>query len=203
MITAFRSGAPKTLRPLRKLALCGMALIFGILAGCGSATRPQIGPIQFTTASGASVPAVTSLAVDGQVFLVATVTDDDQFLGVSWTVTCGSAIPPGSGTIDTSCGTFDPAQTASGPVPAYPSTGFIATYNAPSAIPKGATVTLTAHATALPSVTSSVALTIVAAQGSIEPASIQRRLGTQEQAVRGTDLLPVTDAEGSALNPGR
>ena len=104
--------------------------------------------------------------------MVANVTDDDQFLGVSWTVTCGSAAPVGGGTIDTACGTCNPAQTESGPAPLYPATGIVTTYNAPSAIPKGATVTITAHATALPSVTSSVTLTIVAASSDATPEAL-------------------------------
>jgi hypothetical protein len=165
LIIGFCSRAHASLRPLRSRALYLFLLaILMTVAGCGGTVRPQIGPIEFTSAAGVSVPAVTSLAVNGQVYLVATVTHDDQLLGVSWTVNCGSAVPPSSGTIDTSCGTCVPAQTQSGPVPLYPSTGFITTYNAPSAIPKGSTVTITAHATALPSVSSSVTLTIVAAQ---------------------------------------
>jgi len=125
--------------------------------------KPQIGAIQFTTVSGASVTAPTSLAVNGQVYMVADVTNDDQLLGVSWSVTCGSSAAPGGISIDRACGTFNPAQTESGPVPLYLTTGIITTFNAPAAIPTGKTVTLTAHATALPSVTSSVTLTIVSA----------------------------------------
>jgi len=109
------------------------------------------------------VTAPSSLAVNGQVYLVADVTNDNQFLGVSWTVTCGSAAAPGGIAIDTACGTFSPAHTESGPVPLYLTTGIITTYNAPATIPTGTTVTLTAHATALPSVTSSATLTVVAA----------------------------------------
>jgi hypothetical protein len=165
LITGFSSRAHGSLRPLtsRALSIFSLAVLIA-LAGCGGSVKPQIGPIEFTNAAGTGVSPVTSLAVNGQIFLVATVTHDDQLLGVSWTVNCGSAVPPSSGTIDTSCGTCVPAQTQSGPVPLYPSTGIITTYNAPSAIPKGATVTITAHATALPSVSSSVTLTIVAAQ---------------------------------------
>jgi hypothetical protein len=161
LITAFRSGRIVSLRLLRNPKLLSFALIVTLLNGCGGTSHPQIGPIAFTNASGASVPAVTSLAVNGQVYLVATVTNDNELLGVSWTVTCGSAVPPGGSSIDSSCGSFNPTQTASGPVPLYQSTGIVTTYNAPPIIPKGMTVTITAHATALPSVTSSVALTIV------------------------------------------
>ena len=121
-----------------------------------------MGRIQFTTVSGASVTAPTSLAVNGQVYMVADVTNDDQLLGVSWSVTCGSSAAPGGISIDRACGTFNPAE-ESGPVPLYLTTGIITTFNAPAAIPTGKTVTLTAHATALPSVTSSVTLTIVSA----------------------------------------
>jgi len=167
---------PTTLRPAsrarrwpgRGLALFS-SLTLGLLTGCSGLAKPQISAIQFTTAAGASVSAATQLAVNKQVFLVADVTHDGQLLGVSWTVTCGSAAAAGGTSIDTACGSFTPAETASGPVPQYPSTGIIATYNAPSEVPKGSTVTITAHATALPSVTSSVTLTIVAAQAKAEP----------------------------------
>jgi hypothetical protein len=170
IISAVRSGAKPRLRPLRNILLFTLASVSAILAGCGSTVKPEIGPIEFTTATGAGAPAVKSLAENGQVYLVATVTHDDQFLGVSWTVDCGSALPPSSGTIDTSCGTLNPAQTMSGPVPAYPSTGIITTYSAPPSVPKGSTVTITAHATSLPSVTSSIELTIVKTQGVVAPA---------------------------------
>ncbi|MGA9673651.1 MAG: hypothetical protein WBQ94_30950 [Terracidiphilus sp.] len=149
----------------------GSAVLLALLAGCANTEKPDVGPIQFVTAAGAPVPGVTSLGINGVVYLVATVTNDNNFLGVSWTVDCGS-LPAGggisTGTITTACGVFTPAQTASGPVPTYPSTGIITEYTAPSAIPKGNTVTITAHATTLPSVTSSVTLTITAAsQGAL------------------------------------
>jgi hypothetical protein len=146
------------------LALCAVAFVLAASAGCGGTARPEIGPIEFTNASGTSQPAVSAVEVNGQLYLVAVVTNDDQLLGVSWTVSCGSALPPSSGVIDTSCGTLSPAQTLSGPVPSYPSTGYVTTYSAPQAIPKGGTITITAHATALFSVSSSVTLTIEAAQ---------------------------------------
>jgi hypothetical protein len=95
--------------------------------------------------------------------MVADVTNDDLLLGVSWTVTCGSAAVPGGTSIDTACGTLNPANTESGPVPLYPTSGIISTYNAPAEVPAGSTVTITAHATALPSITSSATLKVVAA----------------------------------------
>jgi hypothetical protein len=149
----------------------GLAVILALLAGCAKG-RPVVGPIQFVDSQGAPVSAVSSLPVNGTIYLVATVTNDDEQLGVSWTANCGSAQSGGgtTGVINTACGEFTPQETASGPVPTYPSTGIIAEYTAPSVIPKGNTVTITAHATSLLSVTSSVTVTIVAASQSVAPA---------------------------------
>lgn len=168
---------PRTARQSRPRARCiyiyvGSALLLALLAGCASSGAPVVGPIEFVDSSGTSVPPLSSLAVNGVVYLVATVTNDNEQLGVSWTANCGS-LPPGGGTngvISTVCGAFSPGVTASGPVPTYPSTGIIAEYSAPSVIPKGNTVTITAHAVSLPSVTSSVTLTIVAAGQAATPA---------------------------------
>lgn len=158
-------------RALCVLINAGLACLLALPAGCASG-KPVVGPIQFVDAQGAPVQAVTSLGVNGVIYLVATVTNDDEQLGVSWTVNCGS-LPPGGGTngvIDTICGTFTPSETESGPVPTYPSTGIITEYSAPSVVPKGNTVTIVAHATTLPSITSSVTLTIVAANDALAPA---------------------------------
>jgi hypothetical protein len=149
----------------------GLECLLAVFVGCINA-RPVVGPIQFVTESGASAPSVNSLAVNGTVLLLATVTNDDEQLGVSWTVDCGS-LAPVSGTnetISTACGVCSPEQTLSGPIPSYPTTGYITTFTAPSSIPKGNTVTITAHATSLPSVTANVTLTIVAAEQAVLPA---------------------------------
>jgi hypothetical protein len=149
----------------RTLTASFLALAAALVLGCGGSSIPMVGPIQFTAISGAPLPAVSSLAVNGVIYLVATVTNDDEQLGVSWTVACGS-LPAGGGEdggISTACGVCDPTQTASGPVPTYPSTGIITSYIAPPTVPKGNTVTITAHATSLPSVTSNLTLTIVPA----------------------------------------
>jgi hypothetical protein len=188
---------------LSGLLFQSLGLAFLTLAGCGGNPKPQIGPIQFTTASGASVPSVTSLAVNGQAYVVATVTNDDQLLGVSWTVTCGSAAPPGGTTIDSSCGTFDPSQTLSGPVPLYPSSGIVAAYNAPSDIPVGGTVTIIAHVTALPSVTSGVTVTIVAAQTSkVEPASTPGKKSSQAYVASVATASRAIGARGAVPRQG-
>jgi hypothetical protein len=147
--------------------LGGLAIMLAgaVFIGCASPKRPAVGPIEFTDAKGAPVSAVTTLAVNQTIYLVGTVTNDNDLLGVSWSATCGSTPPPGGVTISNACGIVSPAQTLSGPVPSYPMTGIITTYTAPSVIPNGGTVTVSAHATSLPSVFSSVTLTIVQSQG--------------------------------------
>jgi hypothetical protein len=140
--------------------------------------------------------------VNGQLYMIATVTNDNEDLGVSWTVTCGSAAPPGGISIDSSCGVFTPAQTQSGPVPAYPVTGIVATYNAPSAIPKGNTVTITAHATALPSVTSSVTLTIDAAASAVKPFSLRTGQPTHPEWASRTAAEQSGSSAGIGANAG-
>jgi len=198
LITVFRFGKIAGFQPLRSPMLLPFALVLMLLVGCGGTSKPQVGPIEFTSTSGASETDVTSLAVNGQVHLVATVKNDNQFLGVSWTVTCGSAASSVGTSIDTSCGTFNPAQTASGPVPSYSSTGIITTYTAPSTVPKGSTVTITAHATALPSETSSITLTIVAAEADAKPGPMTVRKAPRMQAVDLENALPVAGSTGRA-----
>jgi hypothetical protein len=163
MSSALRAERNTRLRAQCAPAGLALMLVVAMLTGCANPKGPTVGPIVFTDATGTPVSAVTTLAVNQPVYMVAEVSNDNDFLGVSWTVTCGSAPSGGSGgtVINTACGVCNPAQTASGPVPTYPSNGIITTYTAPSVIPKGGTVTITAHATSSPSVVSSVTLTIV------------------------------------------
>lgn len=141
--------------------------VVAVAFGCANPKPPAVGPIEFVDSKGDPVSAVSTLDVNEPVYMVATVSNDNDFLGVSWTVACGSVPSSGSGgtVINTACGVASPTQTASGPVPNYPSTGIITTYTAPSVVPKGGTVTISAHATSLPSVLSSVTLTIIETQG--------------------------------------
>jgi hypothetical protein len=212
---------------LRNLSLAVFALLLPALIGCANSTRPQVGSITFTTDStGAtpictiavlsnlqsSTPACTSallptLVAGGQAaYLYATVTGDNEALGVSWTVTCGSATAAGSGEIDTSCGTFQPAETLSGPVPLYATTGIVTTYNAPSTVPKSGTVTITAHATSLPSEALSVTLNIVATKSNVDPL-MRGGSALEKQAVRLLAASPATTlkqrAQGAEFRSSR
>jgi len=87
----------------------------------------------------------TTLVVSTTLSLTALVNNDSKGAGVNWTVTCGSA----------SCGSFNPASTASSQA---------TTYTAPAAIPTGNTVTLTATSVtdSTKSVVATVTITAVA-----------------------------------------
>jgi hypothetical protein len=99
-------------------------------------------------------PAIKSLTVGSGTYLDVTL-NDKALLGADWTVSCGSALPPGTPlppgqTIDTSCGYFTPIHTASAPVPAYAQNadGIVTYYSAPATPPKAGAVTLYASASA-------------------------------------------------------
>lgn len=213
MITAYSNGAQNRLRIYGVLALASFALILITISGCGGSARPQVTSITFTsdaaglapvcttaitpdTPSGTlpctPAPPATSLlpaltAGSAGTYLYANVVNDDQYLGVTWTLSCVSPSPVSSGSVNTACGTISPAQTLSGPVPAYPITGIVAHYDPPSAVPKGGTVIITAHATGLPSVASSVTLTITAAQSRMDGAPRAGAAGLRQDALLISD----------------
>ncbi|HKV76948.1 MAG TPA: hypothetical protein VJP02_02335, partial [Candidatus Sulfotelmatobacter sp.] len=91
-------------------------------------------------------PASLQVSVSGNI--TATVSNDSQNKGVSWTVTCGSA----------SCGSFSPATTAS---------GVATSYTAPSSVPTGNTVTVKATSVADNSKSASATITITSPSGSV------------------------------------
>ncbi len=161
-MTAHRCGARPVSLPLLTSALL-------LLSGCTSSSsgRPQVGPITFTDASGINKPALTALIAGQGAYMDVAITGDTALLGANWSVTCQSALPPGTPlppgqTEDTSCGTFEPLHTMSGPVPSYATSGagYVTFYIAPASPPKGGTVTLYAASTVDPSRSSSVTLTI-------------------------------------------
>jgi len=212
------ANCPRVMRTSRSssLRLCTFGALLSAFVGCGGAAKPQIASMTFTTDSfGTKIVCTTAITADlpsntplctsslipklvvggPAAYMYANVTKDNELLGVSWTVTCGSASSVGTGTIDTSCGSFSPAQTASGPVPLYPSSGIVTTYHAPSAVPKGGTVTITAHATSLPSIASSITLTVVAAQG--ETASPGRQGHASQVAANPVQASPLGEVTGT------
>jgi hypothetical protein len=124
-----------------------------ILSGCGGSSGQQAkaGPITFTNSSGAAEK-VTSLAVTSAVKLSMMPTGDSINGGVDWVIACGGN--PISGSITNGgCGSLSSLHTADGAP---------TTYTAPSLIPIGTSVTITATVTSNPSQSSRVSLTIVA-----------------------------------------
>ncbi len=149
------------------LPLLAAALLWASGCTSSSSLRPRVGPITFTDAEGNGQSAMTALTAGHGAYLDVTIANDKALLGANWSVTCQSALPPGTplppGQIeDTSCGTFEPLHTLSAPVPSYATSGvgYVTFYTAPPASPKGGTVTLYVAATADPSQSSSLTLTI-------------------------------------------
>lgn len=123
-----------------------------LFSGCSKSATEQAkaGPITMTDISGkAQSSAVLGLAA--KTMLSMTPTGDTLNAGVDWSVTCGGNPVTGSVT-NGACGSLSPAHTASGAQTSY---------TAPSIIPIGATVTITATLTSNPSQSSSLILTVV------------------------------------------
>lgn len=137
------------------LLLTALAVI-GTLVGCSSSNNSTTTP-PVISVSLAGAPA--SLQISTTAALTATVSNDSNNAGVTWTVSCGSS---GTG----ACGAISNATTTS------------ATYTAPAAIPTGASVTVTATSVADNTKSASAVITITSASGVTvalagEPASLQ------------------------------
>ncbi len=162
-MTAHRCGV----RLPVSLPLLAAALL--LVSGCTSSSsgRPLVGPITFTDAEGNSQSALTALTAGQGAYMEVSIAHDNSLLGANWSVTCKSALPPGTPlppgeTEDASCGIFTPMHTMGGPLPSYATSGagYVTFYTAPASPPKGGTVTLYAASTSDPSQYSSVTLTI-------------------------------------------
>lgn len=124
---------------LRGAVLMVCLAILG-LAGCGGSSKPTPPPAQAITVSMAGQP--STLTVNAQASLTATVANDSANAGVKWSATCGSS---------TACGTFSSAQTPSGTA---------TTYTAPTAVPTGNSVTVTATSVTDSTKTATATITI-------------------------------------------
>jgi hypothetical protein len=148
---------------VRTSFLCFSVAVCLGLSGCGSSSvKPGVGPITVTDITGVAQSAIKSLTVGSATYLDVTLTNDTNLLGADWTVSCGSALPPGTPlppgqTVDTSCGYFTPIHTAScipsstpSCIPSYltSAAGYVTYYTAPTAPPSSGTVTLYASASA-------------------------------------------------------
>jgi hypothetical protein len=108
----------------------------------------------------------SSLAVNGTFGFAATVVNDPAYSGVYWLVTCGS----------TNCGSFNPVTTNS---------SYSSTYTAPSVVPAGGTVTVTA--TSLTDTTKSVSSIVQITNGTVPvPVTIAVTPSTLNAQTSGT-----------------
>lgn len=170
-----------------------IALCLGFSGCSGTSVKPQVGSITITDMNGVAQTAIKTLTVGSGTYLDVTLTNDKNLLGVDWTVSCGSALAPGTPlptgqTIDTSCGYFTPIHTASAPVPSYSesATGIVTYYTAPSAPPKAGTVTLYASSSEDHSRFSALSLVIAG-----EPISV---------AIVASTASPFTLAAGGTMS---
>lgn len=145
-----------------------------LLAGCGgSSTRLTVGSISATS----NALPVTTLQISGQASLAVSITGDSKLLGADWTVTC-SVAPVAAN--PNPCGTFSVAHTAS---------GAINNFTAPSTVPPGGTVLITATATENPTRSSTLSLTIAG-----PPITITVAPATFSVVTGGTEQLLATVA---------
>ena len=110
-----------TFRPAAFLLV--VATLTAMLAACGGSSTSTMQPVSLAFTTGFTPS--TSMTIGSYTGLAVTVAGDSNGVGVNWTVTCGSA----------QCGSFTPMSTASGGVTRY---------RAPTAVPPGNTVTVTA-----------------------------------------------------------
>jgi hypothetical protein len=173
-----------------------LAVALLLVCGCASSNSslPKVEQITFTDATGtAQTPQRAMLSVGEGSYMDVAITDDSALLGANWSVTCQSALPPGTPlppgqTEDTSCGTFSPTHTMSSPIPSYATsaTGYVTFYTAPTSVPKGGTVTLYASSTSDPSRNSSATLTIVPYTISLTIATTLPQMNSIYRMTRGT-----------------
>jgi hypothetical protein len=137
-------------------AAAGGLVLLGLgtlgLAGCGGASGSPAtaGPISVVAANGGSGK-VTSVALASTLQLSMAPAGDKLNAGVDWTVACGGNPVTGS-VVNGACGTLAPLHT---------SDGGTTMYTAPSLVPIGSSVTITATVASNPSQSSSVSFTIV------------------------------------------
>ena len=116
--------------------------------------------------------------------LIAKVTNDPANLGVDWAVSC----MPAAGT--TGCGSFNPTHTASGQ---------LTTYTAPTAVPVGNTVTITATSTGEATKSAAAALSITNIVSGVSVSFVQAPPST---LTAGTPALMSAAVSNDSTNAG-
>jgi hypothetical protein len=156
----FREAHPKAMRLGRVMFFLGIATITGCGGGPYFPFTVPPAPTEPTSLLFAIAPPAT-LSISATIPLSAAVSNNPASAVIKWSVSCGSA---------GACGSFSATQTASGAV---------TNYTAPSAIPSGTTVTITATLVnnSTQTVSSSITITppkaIVVSFFGVPPASLQ------------------------------
>ncbi len=135
----------------RLLLLFALVFILAV-SGCAGGSNIKAGAISVTDPTGATSGQLSSLSAGSVVQVNMIPVGDTAGAGVNWTVTCGGSPVTGSIT-GGACGTFVPTHTPD---------GVASSFTAPSIIPIGNTVTITAAVASNPSAASSITLTVVA-----------------------------------------
>ncbi len=137
---------------MRRHLLPGIVALFvlsAFLAGCGGGSlQVKAGPIVASGSSGTNGPSVLSTTASVQLSMMPT--GDKLKAGVDWTANCGGN-PISGGVTNGACGTLSPTHTGDGGK---------TTYTAPSMVPIGGSVLITAAVTSNPSQSSGLTYTI-------------------------------------------
>jgi hypothetical protein len=181
------SGGPEA----RAALVANRWLLFFVLAfvpgfgGCKSGSNVIAGSISVTEPSGATSGQLSSLSAGSTVQVNMTPVGDKSNDGVNWTVTCGGSPVTGSIT-GGACGTFVPTHTPD---------GVASMFTAPSIIPIGNTVTITAAVASNPSASSSVTLPVVAPSLSISFVSPPTSIDLGQKVIFQVRLLNGTGGD--------
>jgi hypothetical protein len=148
-------------KSLKTILMSGIAAVAFVAAACGGGGGNGPNPPSISVSISPAPP--TSIVAGATASLTAVVSNDSSSGGVTWSVTCGSS----------SCGTFTPANTASGSA---------TTYTAPANVPTGGTVNIVASSVTDGTATASASITISAPAGVsvsfLTPAPAVLQIGT-------------------------
>jgi len=157
--------------------LTALAMI-AALVGCSSSSNTKTPPV----ISVAIPTPVTTLQTSAQAAITANVTNDSANAGVTW-----SCAPSGA------CGSFSPTSTASGAQ---------TTYTAPSAVPTGNTVTVTATSVTDPTKSASANITITAAGGIADGSYVFSLTGESAATAAPFSVAGVFTVNGGLITGG-
>jgi hypothetical protein len=145
------------------------------LGGCGGGTGSSSESVPSTISVSFENSPPATLQLNATTTITAIVDNDSTNAGVDWSLSCGSA---------SDCGTLNPAHTASGIPTAY---------TAPSAIPSGTTVAISAAATASKSTSASTNVSIVSIR--VLAVDVQLPINSEAQS-----MLPFVDGVTLIVN---